>query len=60
MQSWIAILYLSYIGFLLYLTSNFAWLRKIVIKHPAFFTFGIFTLKGPSEQQLVEGRAFLF
>jgi hypothetical protein len=55
MQSWIAILYLSYIGILLNLTSSFQWFRKIVIKYPAFFTFGVFTHQGPSEQQLAEG-----
>jgi hypothetical protein len=56
MKSWLAILYLSYIGILLSLTSRLFWLRNLVMKYPGFFTFGLFTEKGPTEKQLSEGK----
>ena len=54
-KSWLAILYLSYIGVLLSITSKFIWFRNLVIKYPGCFTLGVFTKKGPTEQQLKEG-----
>lgn len=56
LQSLVAMMYLIYIGILLKITSSWSWFQKVVIRNPAFFTFGVFTFKGPTEVQLSEGK----
>ncbi|KAJ3313784.1 hypothetical protein HDV04_001588 [Boothiomyces sp. JEL0838] len=55
LTSYISVLFLSWIGFLLNTSKWLTPLRKLLIRFPAFFTFGVFKKSGPTEAQLREG-----
>ena len=54
LSSYIAIAYITYLGFLLSLCAYVGFIRNIVIKHIGFFTLGVFREDGPSDAQLAE------
>ena len=54
LSSYKAIFFISYIGMLIKLSTKLGFFKKLLLKHPDFFTFGVFKAKGPTPQQLKE------
>ncbi|KAJ3303206.1 hypothetical protein HDV03_004115 [Kappamyces sp. JEL0829] len=54
LSSWVSVAYIVYIGMLLSLASKWTAFRNVLIQYPQYFTLGIFTFQGPSQQQLDE------
>ncbi|KAJ3347138.1 hypothetical protein HDU91_006842 [Kappamyces sp. JEL0680] len=54
LSSWVSVAYIVYIGMLLSLASKWTAFRNALIQYPQYFTLGIFTFQGPSQQQLDE------
>ena len=54
LTSWISVLYMWYIGFLLTMAAKSKRLQNWLIDYPDWFTLGVFKKNGPSQQQLKE------
>jgi hypothetical protein len=50
--SYLSVLFGGYFGFLVKQCVRYNWLEKLVLKYPAFFTFGVFNKNGPTQQQI--------
>ncbi|KAM9817061.1 saccharopine dehydrogenase-like oxidoreductase [Neosynchiropus ocellatus] len=50
---------LMFAGFMFWLLVKFSFGRNLLVKHPEFFSFGVFTKSGPTRKQM-EGSSFRF
>jgi short subunit dehydrogenase-like uncharacterized protein len=54
LKTYTSLIFVIYLGFLFKLTSIFGFFERFVIRHPDWFTFGVFKAQGPSSAQLEE------
>ena len=54
LHSYVSVLFVLYLGFLIKASTKLGFLKRLLLKYPDYFTFGVFKAKGPSPRQLSE------
>ena len=54
LKSYTAMFFVMYVGILIKIGTKVGFFKRLLLKYPDFFTFGVFKAKGPTSKQLEE------